>query len=73
MLALVYSRLTRPRGRPGGSPPARRAAAGKWSYLVLEQLHIGTMRFNELQRALGVSTKSLTDTLRHPEAHGIVR
>lgn len=46
--------------------------AGKWSFLVLEQLHIGTMRFNELQRALGVSTKSLTDTLRHLEEHGIV-
>ncbi len=46
--------------------------SGKWAFLVLEQLHIGTMRFNELQRALDVSTKSLTDTLRHLEKHGIV-
>ncbi|MDO4796515.1 MAG: helix-turn-helix domain-containing protein [Coriobacteriales bacterium] len=46
--------------------------SGKWSFLVLEQLHVGTMRFNELQRALGVSTKSLTDTLRHLEENGIV-
>ena len=22
--------------------------SGKWSFLVLEQLHVGTMRFNEL-------------------------
>ena len=46
---------------------------GKWAFLVLEQLHVGTMRFGELRRALGgVSTKSLTDTLRHLEAAGIV-
>lgn len=46
--------------------------SGKWSFLVIEQLHIGTMRFNELQKALGVSTKSLTDTLRHLEENGII-
>ena len=45
---------------------------GKWAMLVLEQLHLGPSRFNEIQRALGVSTKSLTDTLRHLEACGIV-
>ena len=45
---------------------------GKWTFLVLEQLHLGKMRFSELHRALGVSTKSLTDTLRHLESHGIV-
>lgn len=47
--------------------------SGKWSFLVIEQLHIGTMRFNELGKSLQVSTKSLTDTLRHLEEHGIVR
>lgn len=46
---------------------------GKWAFLVLEQLHIGTMRFGELSRALGASTKSLTDTLRHLEENGIIR
>ena len=46
---------------------------GKWAFLVLEQLHLGTMRFSELTRALDVSTKSLTDTLRHLEENGIVR
>ena len=47
--------------------------SGKWAFLVLEQLHMGTMRFGDLRRALGVSTKSLTDTLRHLEAKGIIR
>ena len=47
--------------------------AGKWAFLVLEQLHAGAMRFGDLRRALGVSTKSLTDTLRHLEAKGIIR
>ena len=47
--------------------------SGKWAFLVLEQLHVGTMRFGDLRRALGVSTKSLTDTLRHLEAHEIIQ
>ena len=46
---------------------------GKWAFLVVEQLHIGKMRFSALARALGVNTKSLTDTLRHLEENGIVR
>ena len=46
---------------------------GKWAFLVLDQLYLGTMRFSELSRALDVSTKSLTDTLRHLEENGIVR
>lgn len=46
--------------------------SGKWAFLVLEQLHVGTMRFGDLRRALDVSTKSLTDTLRHLESCGIV-
>ena len=45
---------------------------GKWAFLVLEQLHTGTMRFGELCKALNVSTKSLTDTLRHLEENGII-
>lgn len=40
--------------------------------LVLEQLHIGPMRFNQIQKALGISTKSLTDTLCHLEHEGII-
>lgn len=45
---------------------------GKWSFLVIEQLHLGTMRFNELSKSLKISTKSLTDTLQHLEKRGIV-
>jgi len=45
---------------------------GKWAFLVLEQLHLGPMRFSELSRAMPVSTKSLTDTLRHLEQNGIL-
>lgn len=46
---------------------------GKWAFLVLEQLHIGAMRFSRLQKELGISTKSLTDTLRHMEKEGIIQ
>ena len=34
--------------------------------------NIGTMRFSDLSKALNVSTKSLTDTLRHLEKNGII-
>ena len=44
----------------------------KWAFLIIEQLHIGKMRFNQLQRALEISTKSLSDTLKHLEKHGII-
>lgn len=44
----------------------------KWAFLILEQLHIGKMRFNQLQKALQISTKSLSDTLKHLEKHGII-
>ena len=48
---------------------------GNWSFLVLGQLfNRGPHRFNQLKRSLGaVSTKSLTDILRHLESHGIIR
>ena len=45
---------------------------GKWACLVVEQLHIGKMRFSALARALGVNTKSLTDTLRRLEENGVI-
>ena len=46
---------------------------GKWAFLVIEQLHFGTMRFNQLAKALEVNTKSLTDTLRRLEENGIIQ
>ena len=45
---------------------------GKWAFLALEQLHLGTMRFGRLRAALGCSTKSLTDTLRRLKENGVI-
>lgn len=57
-------------------PPIMRALqilGGKWSFLVLAQLYIRPQRFNQLRRHLStVSTKSLTDTLRHLENNGVI-
>jgi DNA-binding HxlR family transcriptional regulator len=57
-------------------PPIREAVwvlGNKWSMLVLAHLSISPHRFNQLRRKLsGVSTKALTDTLRHLERHEIV-
>lgn len=47
---------------------------GKWSFLVLGQLFSHQpQRFNQLRRNLeNISTKSLTDTLRHLERNGVI-
>ena len=46
---------------------------GKWSFLVLAQLSMRPQRFNHMRRQLGdISTKSLTNTLRHLEQNGII-
>jgi DNA-binding HxlR family transcriptional regulator len=46
---------------------------GKWSFLVLGHLTMRPQRFNQMRRLLGdISTKSLTDTLRHLEQNGII-
>jgi len=44
----------------------------KWSFLIINELCSGTKRFNQLRRLLNISTKSLTDILRHLELHGII-
>lgn len=47
--------------------------ADKWTLLVLDELDGCTMRFTELQRALGgISQKVLTQTLREMERNGFV-
>jgi DNA-binding HxlR family transcriptional regulator len=47
--------------------------ADKWTLLVLEALDRRTLRFTELQRALGgISQKMLTQTLREMERNGFV-
>jgi DNA-binding HxlR family transcriptional regulator len=46
----------------------------RWSLLVLYALENGTLRFQELRRAVdGVSQKMLTQTLRTLERDGLVR
>lgn len=44
----------------------------KWSVLILEELCEHPRRFNELRRALPITQKSLTTTLRRLERSGIV-
>lgn len=44
----------------------------KWAFMVMGELHDGARRFNDLNRALGCSTKSLSDTLKSLEAEGII-
>lgn len=47
--------------------------ADKWTLLVLDELEDRTLRFTELQRALGgISQKMLTQTLREMERNGFV-
>ncbi|MDR9855381.1 helix-turn-helix domain-containing protein [Paenibacillus sp. VCA1] len=48
---------------------------GKWSFLVLGQLFChDVQRFNQMRRTLKhISTKSLTDTLRHLEQNEIIK
>jgi DNA-binding HxlR family transcriptional regulator len=48
--------------------------ADKWTLVVLDELETRTMRFSELQRAIGgISQKVLTQTLRDMERNGFVR
>lgn len=72
-----------PRSIPEGAAPVETVACsiekalaivgGKWSFLILRELYHGPQRFSELRRKLGdVSPKSLTDALRHLEAHGVI-
>jgi len=44
---------------------------GKWSFLIIEQLHLDKMCFSQIHKSLNISTKSLTDTLRHLEENDI--
>lgn len=45
---------------------------GKWSFLVMGELHSGPKRFNQLNKSIGCSTKSLSDTLKSLEKDGII-
>jgi len=52
----------------------RAIIGGLWKVLILRELFGGTMRFNELHRALaGVTHRTLTQQLRELEAQRIIR
>lgn len=46
--------------------------SGKWTFLVMGELHTGPKRFNQLNRDIGCSTKSLSDTLKLLEENAVV-
>lgn len=46
--------------------------SGKWSFAIMGELHTGTKRFNELNRGLEISTKSLSDALKNLESNEII-
>lgn len=45
---------------------------GKWSFLIMGELHSGPKRFNELARSLNINTKALTDALKNLEANQVI-
>ncbi len=45
----------------------------KWTALVIYQLLSGTQRFNEIQSAIGISGKVLSDRLKDLEKQGIIK
>ena len=45
---------------------------GKWSFLVMGELHSGPKRFNQLNKSIGCSTKSLSDTLKMLEENQVI-
>lgn len=45
----------------------------KWAYVVMGELHKEPKRFNQLNKSIGCSTKSLSDTLKLLETNGIIK
>src|SRR5690625_546676 len=45
----------------------------KWTALVIYQLLLGTQRFNEIQSAIGISGKVLSDRLKDLEKQKIIK
>lgn len=44
----------------------------KWAFMVMAELHPGPRRFNQINKSIGCSTKSLSDTLKQLEENGII-
>ena len=52
---------------------AQRLLSGKWTLLIMYQLSLKTMRFNELQRALpNLTQATLSKQLRMLEDYGLI-
>ncbi|MDQ0229127.1 winged helix-turn-helix transcriptional regulator [Metabacillus malikii] len=45
----------------------------RWTALVIYQLLLGTQRFNEIQSAIGISGKVLSERLKDLETQGLVK
>lgn len=45
---------------------------GKWSFVIIGELHTGPQYFNELRRNIGINTKSLSDALKSLESNGVI-
>lgn len=45
---------------------------GKWSFVIIGNLHEGPKHFNELCKDLKISTKSLSDALKSLETNGVI-
>lgn len=45
---------------------------GKWTFLVMGELYEAPKRFNQLNKSIGCSTKSLSDTLKLLEENGVI-
>lgn len=45
---------------------------GKWSFVIIGELHTRAKHFNELIKRIGISTKSLSDALKNLEANGVI-
>ena len=46
--------------------------SSKWAFLVMGELHTGPKRFNQINKSIGCSTKSLSDTLKLLETNGVI-
>lgn len=46
---------------------------GKWTFLVMGELYEAPKRFNQLNKSIGCSTKSLSDTLKLLEENGVIK
>jgi DNA-binding HxlR family transcriptional regulator len=45
---------------------------GKWTFLIIGELHRNPIGFNELTRNLNINTRTLANTLKELETHCII-